>query len=155
MTCILFLLQEFPRQVCFAFLEDISTIFKQDYGEIGSKALAYELDTDFRPTLEEKMRYYNDPNVDRLGRVQREVESLREVMVSNIENVLERGERLELLVDKTDGLDQNVVLFKTSATKLKQSMWWKEKRAKAAMFLLGLLILYLLASTLCGFKLQC
>jgi vesicle-associated membrane protein 7 len=41
------------------------------------------------------------------------------------EKVLERGERIELLVDKTETLSQNAFQFKKSSTALKRAMWWK------------------------------
>jgi len=41
------------------------------------------------------------------------------------EKVLERGEKIELLVDKTDQLNQTSVNFRKKATQLKRSMWWK------------------------------
>lgn len=40
-------------------------------------------------------------------------------MVHNIERVLERGERIELLVDKTDNLNQQAFAFKKRSTQLK------------------------------------
>ena len=42
-----------------------------------------------------------------MARVRGEVDELREVMVDSIDHVLARGERLELLVQKTDNLGEN------------------------------------------------
>ena len=41
-----------------------------------------------------------DTSQDRVNRVQGEIEEVRQVMVENIDKVLERGEKIELLVDK-------------------------------------------------------
>ena len=58
---------------------------------------------DFSRILQKQMDYYNDnPNSDNITRVRDQLENVKEVMVQNIEKVLERGEKIELLVDKTD-----------------------------------------------------
>ena len=57
-----------------------------------------------------------------MRKVKGEIDEVKSVMVSNIEKVLERGERIELLVDKTENLESSAVQFKTSSTALKRSM---------------------------------
>jgi hypothetical protein len=54
------------------------------------------------------------------------------------EKVLERGERIELLVDKTENLNQNAFKFKKASTQLKRSMWWKNIKI---MIILALVII--------------
>jgi hypothetical protein len=39
--------------------------------------------------------------------------------------VLARGEKIELLVDKTEALNQSAKKFQKSAKTLKNAMWWK------------------------------
>ena len=39
-----------------------------------------------------------------------QVDEVKNIMVDNIEKVLERGEKIELLVDKADGLRDRVIL---------------------------------------------
>ena len=40
---------------------------------------------------------------------QQKLDEVKDVMVASVELVLERGERLELLVDKADNLQQQVI----------------------------------------------
>ncbi len=49
-------------------------------------------------------------------------------MVQNIDKVLARGEKIELLVDKSEQLDQKALVFKKEATKLKKIMWWNNAK---------------------------
>ena len=49
---------------------------------------------------------------DKVERVRDEVARVKDIMVTNIEALLERGERLDLLVDKTEQLSSNAVSFK-------------------------------------------
>ncbi|CAG8492694.1 12828_t:CDS:2, partial [Acaulospora colombiana] len=65
------------------------------------------------------MEYFSNPEADRLKKVHGEIEQVKDVMVHNIERVLERGERIELLVNKTDNLTQQAFAFKKRSTALK------------------------------------
>ena len=42
--------------------------------------------------------------LSRVAGLQKKVDEVKNIMVDNIEKVLERGEKIELLVDKTDNL---------------------------------------------------
>ena len=50
---------------------------------------------------------------------------MKGIMVENIEKVLERGEKLDLLVDKTELLQEGAFNFRREAKRLRQSLWWK------------------------------
>ena len=118
--------EEFGRRIPFTFLDDIKDRFRATYGDRGKTALAYAMNEDFSRVLKSVMDYYsNNPNADRINKLKGEVDEVKSVMVQNIERVLERGERIELLVDKTENLSQSAFKFKKSSTALKRSMWWK------------------------------
>lgn len=69
--------------------------------------------------------------------------------------VLERGERIELLVDKTDHLQSESFAFKRDARQLRQSMWWQNTRWMIALGALILLIVYILIAVFCSPTLRC
>jgi len=46
-------------------------------------------------------------------------------MIDNIDGVLERGDRLELLVDKTATMQGNTMRFKRQARRFRNTMWWR------------------------------
>ena len=54
---------------------------------------------------------------DKVERVRDEVARVKDIMVTNIEALLDRGERLDLLVDKTDQLSSSAVTFKQVITR--------------------------------------
>lgn len=58
--------------------------------------------------------FYNDPSSDNLSRVRGQIDDVKSVMVQNIEKILDRGEKIELLVDKTDQLSQEAFKFEKS-----------------------------------------
>lgn len=51
-----------------------------------------------------------------------QVDEVKNIMVDNIERVLERGEKIELLVDKTDNLRFQVMQLHSSVNFQRQSM---------------------------------
>jgi vesicle-associated membrane protein 7 len=52
------------------------------------------------------------------------------------EKVLERGDHIELLVDKTETLNQQAFHFKKKATTLKRNTWWKNQKYMCILILL-------------------
>lgn len=58
--------------------------------------------------------YNTNPTSDNISKVQAQIDTVKDVMIENIDRVLERGERIELLVDKTDRLNQQAFKFEKS-----------------------------------------
>ena len=58
--------------------------------------------------------YNSNPSSDNISRVQAQIDTVKDVMIENIDRVLERGEKIELLVDKTDRLNQQAFKFEKS-----------------------------------------
>lgn len=50
---------------------------------------------------------------------------VRNVMIDNIDKVLERGDRLELLVDKTANMQGNTFRFRKQARRFRNTVWWR------------------------------
>ena len=69
--------------------------------------------------------------------------------------VLDRGERIELLVDKTDSLQSEAFAFKRESRRLKHSMWWKNARLLGIIAFVLLLLVYVIACFACSPTLQC
>ncbi|THU74066.1 hypothetical protein C4D60_Mb04t29430 [Musa balbisiana] len=99
------------RQIPIAFLDRIKEDFNKRYG--GGKAAtarANSLNREFGSKLKEHMQYCVDhpEEISKLAKVKAQVSEVKGVMMENIEKVLERGEKIELLVDKTENLRSQV-----------------------------------------------
>ncbi|KAF9285930.1 Vesicle-associated membrane protein [Mortierella alpina] len=143
----------FDRRIPFAFLQDIKQKFLEQYGRERAleSLLPYSMN-EFSKTLAAQMEYFStNPNADRIKQVKGEIEQVKDVMVQNIERVLERGERIELLVDKTDNLNQQAFAFKRRSTALKRTMWWKNTKLMIILILVIIFLTYLIISAACGF----
>lgn len=106
------------RALPFAFLERVAEDFHSRHENASSLASlpAHALDRAFSPRLALAADYVAEhpEAASKVASVQRQVDAVRDVMVENIERVLERGERIELLVDKTDGLRDQAARFQAS-----------------------------------------
>ena len=81
-----------------------------------------------------------------LEQIEGKLQGIKQVMKESVEKVLDRGERIELLIDRTDHLQHNAFRFAQGSTALKRSLRWRSLRCYlmlggAACFLAGLLIL--------------
>ncbi|OWM87658.1 hypothetical protein CDL15_Pgr022771 [Punica granatum] len=116
------------RSVPLVFLERVKEDFKKRYGASIANAeketdpladddeiddlfedrfsIAYKLDREFGPVLKEHMQYCmtHPEEISKLSKLKAQISEVKGVMIDNIEKVLDRGERIELLVDKTENL---------------------------------------------------
>lgn len=78
---------------------------------------------------------------DAIGNAKREIDDVRGIMTKNIESLLERGERIDLLVDKTDRLGGSAREFRVRSRGLKRQMWWKNIKLMALLALVVIIII--------------
>jgi len=144
------------RQIPIAFLDRVKEDFTKKYG--GGKAAtaaANSLNREFGSKLKEHMQYCVDhpEEVSKLAKVKAQVSEVKGVMMENIEKVLDRGEKIELLVDKTENLRSQAQDFRQQGTKVRRKMWLQNMKIK--LIVLGIiiaLILIIILSVCHGFK---
>mmetsp|Transcript_42458 Transcript_42458/g.85432 ORF Transcript_42458/g.85432 Transcript_42458/m.85432 type:complete len:220 (-) Transcript_42458:69-728(-) len=123
--------KDLERRIAYAFLEDIKAKFDEKYSDVVNTAVAYEMNKTFGKVLVERMEFYNsNPEADKVRKVRGEVDEVRQVMVENIERILDRGDKIELLVDKSEDLSAQASKFKRSAGHLQRRMWWANCRVQ-------------------------
>ncbi len=151
MTFLCMATEETRRRVTFAFLEDIMKVFREKYGGVEQTALAFSLNDEFSPVLKAKMEFYTSgPTSDNIAEVQARIDSVKDIMVDNIDRVLERGEKIELLVDKTDRLNQQAFKFEKTSRHLKNDLYWRAVRNRCIVFVIICLIIFFIVVMVCG-----
>ncbi|KAM0038122.1 putative Longin domain, v-SNARE, coiled-coil domain-containing protein [Helianthus debilis subsp. tardiflorus] len=144
------------RELPIAFLERIKDDFVKKYAAgKGKTAGAKSLSKEFGPKMKEQMRYCvsHPEEISKIAKVKAQVSEVKGVMMENIEKVLERGEKIELLVDKTDNLRNQAQDFKKQGTKLKKKMWVENMKVKLIVFsIVAALALVVILSICPGFK---
>lgn len=104
----------------------------------------------FNGTLKKLMVSFGTTKEDALRSVQGEIEDVRGIMTENIERVLERGERIDLLVDKTDRLGVGAHDFRVRSRGLRRRMWWKNVKLVVLLGVVVVFLLYLFVGFGCG-----
>jgi len=141
------------RRMPFAFLADLQRKFTSvpSSSTSPSSLPAYALQGSFSPTIASLMDTYNTaPPTDELTRAQTELNQVKDIMVQNVEQILSRGERIELLVDKTDTMASQATAFRRGARSVRRQMWWKNSKIMALSVLVGLMLLWLIVAQFCG-----
>ncbi|XP_019181477.1 PREDICTED: putative vesicle-associated membrane protein 726 [Ipomoea nil] len=137
------------RQLPIGFLDRIKDDFSKKYaGGKAKTAKANGLNKEYGSKLKEHMRYCvaHPEEINKLAKVKAQVNEVKGVMMENIEKVLDRGDKIELLVDKTENLRSQAQDFKKQGTKIKQKMWYENAKIKlvvAGIIALLILIIFL------------
>ena len=87
--------------------------------------MAFAMNEDFSHVLSKQMEHWSDPRNDKISQMKKDIDDTKNIMVQNIEKVLERGERIDLLVTRTEEMQEQSYKFKSGATELKTKLWWK------------------------------
>lgn len=141
----------FGRRIPFSYLEDIHMRFMKNYGRIAQNAPAYAMNDEFSRVLHQQMEFYSSsPSADTLNRVRGEVNEIRTVMVENIEKILERGDKIELLVDKTATMQDNAFHFRKQSKRLHRAIWMKNVKLLIWLTCLLVALLYIIIAAACG-----
>jgi len=138
------------RRIPFGFLEDIRQRFKATYGERAQTAIAFAMSDDFGRTMQKQMDFFNGSSADTFAQVNSKLDDVKNVMVQNIEMVLERGEKLELLVDKTDKLNSEAFKFQKSSKQLKNAMLWRRFQLYLLIFVIVGIIIFIICAVACN-----
>lgn len=132
----------------FGFLEDVRKEFEEAFTlEEINNAMAYSLNERFSYKLAHAIDRAED---DSLNRVKAQIGELRDVMVENINKVLDRGERVELLVDRTSELEARAFTFDRTANEVRSVHWWRRTKRIMALCVISMFVLLFLVSTACG-----
>ncbi|KAF4650649.1 hypothetical protein FOL47_001001 [Perkinsus chesapeaki] len=91
-----------------------------------------------RPSL---MDAGNGTSMTKVSQVEDELDAVADIMVENINAVINRGESIASLMDKTSNLGVDARAFRSKAKQVVRKIWWQ--RAKAH----GLLVAIILVST--------
>ncbi|KAL6084826.1 hypothetical protein STEG23_013958, partial [Scotinomys teguina] len=117
---------DFERSRAFSFLNEVKKRFQTTYGSRAQTALPYAMNSEFSSVLAAQLKHHSEnKGQDRVMETQAQVDELKGIMVRNIDLVAQRGERLELLIDKTENLVDSSVTFKTTSRNLARAMCMK------------------------------
>jgi len=141
----------FAARRAFAYLVDIRNLFLSEYQGRWEYAVAHEMDR-FGKVIEQRATYFSkDANSDKLTALQLEIDMTKNIVTENIEKIIERGEHIDMLVERTGQLANESFQFKNKSTELKSRLWFRNVKI---WFLIGCCVavaIFLVIWFACGF----
>ena len=83
-------------------------------------------------------------NVEKMKKIQNEVDVVKDVMSENIEKILKRGEKVEVLLDKSSQLSHESTIFRRKSSELKRKQLYKNIKIGVIIFLIISLIVVII-----------
>uniref|UniRef100_A0A6B2LJ87 V-SNARE coiled-coil homology domain-containing protein n=1 Tax=Arcella intermedia TaxID=1963864 RepID=A0A6B2LJ87_9EUKA len=122
---------------CFAFLNEIQKNWNPDTGK-------------FKSYLKKTMLKYSNSNEgDKIAEINTELEEVKGIMKDNIDKVVQRGDKLDVLDQTTVQLEQDASGFRQRATQLKNAVWWGSLRMKIIIGVAVLVIIGIIIMAIC------
>ena len=116
--------QAFSHRKAYALLFELKDRFLQRFGSEGKYGIG-EAGRDFAEEMKDRMAFYSSEHSDNLSQSRANINRTRDIMIKNLDLVLERGEKIEILLMKTIEMSESSVSLRKYATKVKRHMWWK------------------------------
>ena len=148
----------------FTFLDSVLEKFMDLFNSETQSARASDIDREFSPIIALEMERHSEKkkkrkqNLDgesmrvrtaKISSTRSNVQDLKEVMETSIEVVIERGEKMELLVGKVENLVGNSKTFKTAPTSVQRAVWVKNMKLTIVLGIVVSLLLYVFVSLSC------
>jgi len=90
-------------------------------------ASAFAMNQEFSPLIANQMDYFmNNPATEKIRRVEAQLNDTQQKMNENIEKLITRGEKVELLVGTSNAVAQKAEDFKSRSEELQWNMWKKK-----------------------------
>jgi len=107
---------EYPARVAFVLLTQMLDEFAQEYGDAWKKEIRPE-SMPF-PKMDEYLQNYQNPaEADKVTKIQKDLDETTEILHKTIDSVLERGVKLDALVERSDDLSRQSKMFYKQAKK--------------------------------------
>ena len=142
----------YPKRLAFLYLEEISSAFLDELKRDHGAEWAAKVDTVARPyafikfdkTIQKKRKEYTNPaSRSNAHRLNDDLADIHNIMKKNINEVLNRGERLDHLMQTTSNLKSEATRYKWGAKKLSLMALYQQYGPFVAIGLFVALVLYL------------
>uniref|UniRef100_A0A7S4R6S7 V-SNARE coiled-coil homology domain-containing protein n=1 Tax=Alexandrium monilatum TaxID=311494 RepID=A0A7S4R6S7_9DINO len=116
--------------------------FREGFEKLSRRVAGADRNAEMTRMLRDLIARYNSENgTTKVQRMEMELEEVTDMMRDNISRVMERGERIESLIDKTAALKSESVSFRANAKRYNDDLWWRDQRGR---MVLGLIIMAVL-----------
>lgn len=141
--------EAYGRAIPVVLLDKIASEWSAKYADKAFGAKEGQFNTSFGKQLKQLMEHATQfpEEYSKVASVQKKVDEVKGIMTENIEKVLARGEKMELLQDKSDNLRFEADRFVRTTRTINRNMWWQNCKMKVvvafAVILLAVVIFLL------------
>lgn len=108
--------QEYPARVAFVLLGQLIEDFTNEHGD-SWKTVTTPESVVFTKAEEYLQKYQNPAEADKVTKIQKDLDETTQILHKTIDSVLERGVKLDSLVDKSNDLSAQSKMFYKQAKK--------------------------------------
>ncbi|CDJ60551.1 hypothetical protein, conserved [Eimeria maxima] len=135
----------------FEFLEAVKQQFLPQYRDAAKTGIALSLQSSFEPTIKTMLESFNShQTLDDFRQIRTQIDGIHSVMIDSIDKILQRGERIDLLVDQSEQLNQEAITFRRQARRLKNALWWRNVRIIAMVISIISMLCVIIGMVSCG-----
>jgi hypothetical protein len=139
-VCIVACREGYNRGACFECLTEMGKAYDR------LKSRPADLDTEVRKLADR----YSDPSSDKISKIQSVIEQTKIQMVENIDRVIERGDKIDGLCERSELLVSEAAAFESGANKLKWTMYKKKIMMIIVVIVLIAIVIFLIALFACS-----
>merc|ERR1711972_709812 len=143
------------RRLPFALPSAMQESFMQWYGppQIVS-AEFHGMQAEFGGEVQALVERYNSPDADRVASLMQKVQHVNDNLMESMDKILERQEKIDVLVHRSRMLEDSAVSFRREAERVRITVWWRNARMLVCICVIVVLAVLVIAMASCGFSLQ-
>lgn len=146
---------QYNTSVAYKFLHELLELLLKQYEIVDLIQMnAYNIQQLYSHTIDATQSQYNTQygvNGDsKMIHVNTQINDVKSVMIDNIDCLLDRGDKIELLVQKTDMLNDESIKFKKSSKQLKIQYIMKNIRLWVMLAAVLIAVIYIIVAAGCG-----
>jgi hypothetical protein len=117
--------QKYSERIAFAYLDNIRKIFLGQYKIETLRKMQMYGAMEFASTLRGNMELYNSPEeVDNVAKLWKETEEVNQILNEDLQKLLDRSEKIDILVRKTETMSALSFDMVSSTRTIKHAMTW-------------------------------
>lgn len=132
--------QDFPLRISFAFLDDIELHHLRTRDSSGFDFL-----------IRDKMAHFNNLDNDKISALKKDVDFTKEILLQNVEKVIDRGVKLDQLVEDSNSLSNTSIKFAKKGKTLASRMCWRNILIVIVLAAVALIGLFFIIWFICEF----
>ncbi|KAG5475472.1 hypothetical protein LSCM1_03592 [Leishmania martiniquensis] len=146
----------YQNHIVFGFLIQIKDAFKTTFA---GRADSYPHHTELTPetcrsfasTLASSRKAFNEsPQGHKIDRIKDQLNMTREIMLQNLDSIIERGDRIDTLCDRTELLRDEAQTFQSNARTLKRTVFRNKVNIIIGITVLLVVLALIIAFVVCG-----